>query len=94
MNISRGHIACGLWVLAASLMVYETLNYGRDQTPAGFAWGVFVSVIAMTVTTIASMERYLRQQKEDDVTVEQIAEVVDALHDAKKDVARLISPHQ
>lgn len=92
-NISRGHIACGLWVLAATLMIYETLNYGRDGTPAGFAWGVFMSVIAATVTTSATIERCCSRQ-EDDVTIEQVTEIVDALHSAKTDVARIISPHR
>lgn len=87
---SRGYAAAGLWVLAATLMVYETLNYGRDQTPAGFAWGVFVSVIAATVTISQAIERYCRQ--DDDVTIEQVTEIVDALHGAKKDVALHISP--
>ena len=90
-KMPRGYIATALWVAATALMVYGTLDYRRDGTPAGFAWGLFVMGVAATVTVTDFMQRCCRNP-EDDVTVEQIAEVVDALHDAKKDVARLIRP--
>lgn len=92
MEMPRGYIACVLWVLALTLMVYGTLDYHRDGTPAGFAWGVFVALVATTVTTWAGIERCCQVREQEDVTVEQIAHVVDALHEAKRDVAHLISP--
>lgn len=91
-KMPRGYVACSLWVVALALMVYGTLDYQRDGTPAGFAWGLFTSLVATTVTTWANVERCCQRQNED-VTVETIAEVVDALHNAKNDVARIISPH-
>lgn len=92
MEKMRSYAACGLWVLATVLMVYGTLDYHRDGTPAGFAWGVFSGLLATTVTTWGNVERCCQQREHDDVTIEQIAEVVDALHEAKLDVARIISP--
>lgn len=91
MEKSREFIACGLWVLATALMVFGSFDYPRQHTPAGFAWGVFAGVMAGTLTVWMVVERCCYRQEED-VTVEQIAQVVDALHDAKRDVAHLISP--
>lgn len=91
-KMPRGYIACTLWVVAFALIVYGTFDYHRDGTPAGFAWGLFASLVATTVTTWLNVEKCCHQREHDAVTVETIVEVVDALASAKEDVARLISP--
>jgi hypothetical protein len=82
MEKTRELVACGLWVLALSFMVDGSLNNGL---PA-FAWGLFLSFAASAVTNWMLSDRRDRLRA---LSVEHIAEVVDALHRGKSDVSRL-----
>lgn len=91
MKQKRELFACGLWVAAVAFMTFGTMDAARDgHTTSVLAWGIFLGLAALVPTFWCIVERLCLV--EDDVTVEQIASVVDALHDAKKDVAHLISP--
>jgi hypothetical protein len=82
MEQFRELVACGLWVLALSFMVDGSLNDGI----AAFAWGLFLAFAASAVTNWILSDRRDRLRA---LSVEHIAEVVDALHQGKRDVSRL-----
>lgn len=71
---SRGYIACGLWVLSTALMVFGIFDWSEAGTPAGFAFGVFVALMA-SVFTIWSIVDQMH-----DVSVQEITEILEALH--------------
>ena len=87
MKPTRGITASALWAAAIICMVigtFDSLATGQN-TPA-LAWGIFFAIAACVPTGCAIVERLGRSQEE---TVEQIVEVVDALHQGRRDLSRL-----
>jgi hypothetical protein len=87
MPISRDQLACALWVAALSLMVFGSLDTERlGRCSAFLAWGVFVAVVACVPTGLCILAR---EREKDETSVERIVEVVDALHEGRREVSRL-----
>lgn len=87
-NQSRELFACGLWVAALALMAFGSLDTERAGRNSPFlAWGVFVSVLACVPTGWCIVKR--EAAKREDETVDHIIEVVDALHEGRRELTRL-----
>jgi hypothetical protein len=84
MKMPREITAAVLWVAALALMGFGTLDTERlGHNSAFLAWGVFLAVVALVPTgwcILASV------QEDHAVDVEQIIGIVDALHEAKRDI--------
>lgn len=88
MKQIRDLFACGLWVAAVAFMTFGTIDAVRDnRTTPVLAWGIFLAVAACVPTGWCIVDRLCTRQ--DDVTVDHIIEVVDALHDSRASVSRL-----
>lgn len=88
MKKTRDLFACGLWVVAVTLMTFGTFAYSRsDHTTPLLAWGLFSGVMACVPTGWSIIEKLCDRQEQ--TSVEHIVEIVDALHQARRDVARL-----
>lgn len=86
MRHSREFIACILWTSAFALMVAATAANTMDGShPSLFFWALFVCASAHQFTGWA----LLRRNESPEVSVEQIIEVVDALHEGRHQVSRL-----
>lgn len=84
MRQSREFAAIALWATAIASMIYGTIDSVQESHIAiPLAWGIFLAIAACVPTVWAIMQRELEQE---DVTVERIAGVVDALHEAKRDL--------
>ena len=89
MRQSRGEILAGaLWVAALSFMVFGTLDSARvGHNSEYLAWGLFLAVVAV-VPSVVVVAKWAASRS-DGESLERIVEVVDALHDGRKDVSRL-----
>lgn len=72
-----GYLATALWAAALLAMLAGTI----DHSWAGLAWGLFLSQVALGFTTWKLSERRDSMRER---SVEQITEVVDALHEARR----------
>lgn len=79
---SRGYIACGLWVAALALMLYGTFGVDLTARLVALAWGVMLAQAAMLFTLLA-------RERLREVSVERIAEVIDAVRAGERDVQHL-----
>lgn len=88
MKMPREFTACALWVAAALLMCFGTVDSIQESRNMPLlAWGIFLAVVACVPTGWCIVKR--ETENHDEVNVEQIVEVVDALHQGRKDVSRL-----
>lgn len=88
MKMPREIIACALWVAAALLMCFGTLDSIQESRNMPLlAWGIFLSVVACVPTGWCIVRRETEQH--DGASVEHIVEVVDALHEGRREVSRL-----
>lgn len=88
MKQKRDLFACGLWVAAVACMTFGTIDSVRNHhnSPV-LAWGVFFAVLACVPTGWGIVEQICAHN--DDVDLDHIIEVVDALHEGRRDVSRL-----
>ena len=90
MRMPREIIACGLWVASLALLTFGTMDTLRVGSPSPFlAWGLWLEGLAFVPTGSLVIRRECERRKDEEaVTVQQIAEVVDALH-RSSEVSRL-----
>ena len=77
---SREFIACVVWTFAASVMSFGTIVAMVDGTGDGrvaMGWGLFLAVVAHQIVGWAVVRRHHSEQE---LSVERIVEIVDALH--------------
>jgi hypothetical protein len=84
MKMPREITAATLWVAAFALMFFGSLDTERiGHNSAFLAWGIFLGVIALVPTMLCILQW---ERGEREIDVDRIAEVVDALHDARQDM--------
>lgn len=85
----RDFIACIVWTVAASIMVFGTLiaaDKGATDGRVALSWGLFLAVVAHQIVGWAVLRRHHSEQE---VSVERIVEIVDALHSDRHQPRRL-----
>lgn len=89
MNIiSRGITACGLWVAASAFMCFGTLDTLRSGQESPFLeWGLFLTALAWVPTGWVLLRRVCGEK--DETTLEDIVQVVEALHGARESTTHL-----
>jgi hypothetical protein len=84
---TREFAACVLWTAAMVCMAFGTVESVREgHNSIALGWGIFLGLVAVVPTGWAILDRSHRRE---DVTVERIIEVVDALHKGRRELTRL-----
>ena len=88
MRYSRELIAaCVIWAAAVCTLIFgiiDSIHEHRNSPSLGVA--IFLAVMACVPSAIAVAQFYVAKE---DATVAHIVEVIDALHEGRRDVARL-----
>jgi hypothetical protein len=84
----REFAACVFWTAAFVVMVFGTAaaaSRGEGDRIA-LCWGVFLAIAAHQLTSWAIIRTHHAEQE---VSVEKVVEIVDALHTPRRDLPRL-----
>lgn len=86
-QITREFIVCTLWTAALVVMIFGTIDSLREgHNSLALAWGIFLSVAALTVTCWALIRRHHTEQE---ISVERVIEISDALHAGRRQTTHL-----
>lgn len=76
-----------LWTAALVVMIFGTFDAVREgHNSVALAWAIFLSVVAQASTTWMVVRRHHIEQE---ISVERVVEIVDALHSDKRDLSRV-----
>lgn len=88
MKMPRDITACALWVAALACMSFGSIDTAREgHNSVYLAWGLFIALAACVPTGACIVRKEF--DKREEASVDHIVEVVDALHQGRRDLHRL-----